>query len=238
VILKWEVDFFYPTLNDVREVQKRKKRKPEIYENISDDRGWQNLLNGFKELFERHGLEFCPCCEETLHLSSFKLNKSRSRGVSVTCLQCGSKATKSQYKWCVSCRTWKTRNNFYAASKSTDGLHAFCLECHQISQDKYYSKNPMKATERHFKRTYGISLEEYDSLLEKQGGVCAICHQPEEMMQNNTLKKPKRLAVDHCHTTGMVRGLLCTKCNQGLGNFRDDTGFMTQAISYLEKSKK
>jgi Recombination endonuclease VII len=72
-------------------------------------------------------------------------------------------------------------------------------------------------------RRYGISLAEYDALLEKQGGACAICR-----------KRPKgRLCVDHCHVTGMVRGLLCNECNGALGYLKDDQGSLVAALAYL-----
>jgi hypothetical protein len=72
-------------------------------------------------------------------------------------------------------------------------------------------------------RRYGISLAEYDALLEKQGGACAICR-----------KRPKgRLCVDHCHVTGMVRGLLCNECNGALGYLKDDQASLVAALAYL-----
>jgi len=81
-------------------------------------------------------------------------------------------------------------------------------------------------------RHFGISLEDYQNLLETQGYVCAICGKPETIIDNRT-KLIRRLAVDHCHTTKQVRGLLCMGCNQGLGNFRDNPDYLAKAISYL-----
>jgi len=65
---------------------------------------------------------------------------------------------------------------------------------------------------------------------ESQGGICAICKKPPQ--QN------KRLAVDHCHTTGDIRGLLCDLCNRGLGFFQDDIERIAIAIVYLGNSRK
>lgn len=78
------------------------------------------------------------------------------------------------------------------------------------------------------KRYYGITLAEYDNLLEKQEYKCAICGT--EKTENG-----KSFAVDHSHKTGKVRGLLCNKCNIGLGHFNDDNNLLLKAISYLGK---
>lgn len=80
------------------------------------------------------------------------------------------------------------------------------------------------------KRKYGITLEEYESLLSRQGGVCAICRKPESLEMHGRLCY---LAVDHDHDAGTVRGLLCNRCNLGLGALDDDVERMAVAIRYL-----
>ena len=77
------------------------------------------------------------------------------------------------------------------------------------------------------KRLYGMSPADYDALLAKQDGVCAICGKPSE----------ETLCVDHCHETGTVRGLLCRQCNFALGCFRDSQAAMMAAIAYLGGSQ-
>jgi hypothetical protein len=79
---------------------------------------------------------------------------------------------------------------------------------------------------KRFKVVYGISLEDYDVMLEQQNGACAICGR----------KPNERLAVDHCHATGTVRGLLCAKCNSGLAFYQDNPERLLAAIAYLEAS--
>jgi hypothetical protein len=76
------------------------------------------------------------------------------------------------------------------------------------------------------KRKYGLTLEEYDALLEEQAGGCAIC--------GGTNPSGFRLAVDHNHETGEVRGLLCTNCNFVLGYSHDDPALLRKTIRYLE----
>ena len=73
------------------------------------------------------------------------------------------------------------------------------------------------------KRLYGISAAEYDALLAKQGGVCAICRK----------RSKERLCVDHCHLTGTIRGLLCHACNLALGSLKEDQASLVAALAYL-----
>ncbi|CAB4126941.1 Recombination endonuclease VII [uncultured Caudovirales phage] len=85
-------------------------------------------------------------------------------------------------------------------------------------------------------RLRNISIEQYNKMHEQQKGLCAICQ------RENTQKSRKkgeicRLAIDHCHETGKVRGLLCGACNKGLGHFEDDIELLLTAIIYLEAHK-
>lgn len=79
------------------------------------------------------------------------------------------------------------------------------------------------------KRRYGISYEEYEDILEQQNNCCAICKS--DTSQNN--RATRGLFVDHCHTTGKVRGLLCSKCNHALGLLNDDIDLLKAAMDYL-----
>lgn len=80
-------------------------------------------------------------------------------------------------------------------------------------------------------RTYGLALADYDAMLVAQNNLCAICR-VDKPGGNST-----HWHVDHNHVTGQVRGLLCGRCNLGLGYFRDDTGRLASAITYLEGDK-
>ena len=79
-------------------------------------------------------------------------------------------------------------------------------------------------------KMYGLTPEEYQSILEAQDHSCAICKTKDALNG-----KPNRMYVDHCHTTGKVRGLLCQKCNSGLGMFKDDPEMLMNAINYLTR---
>jgi hypothetical protein len=87
----------------------------------------------------------------------------------------------------------------------------------------------------HLLRTYGISLEQEQEMLRAQGGACALCLR---LFEPGTLKARKLARnVDHCHATGKVRGLLCTKCNNGLGSFEDNPETCRRAAEYLLRSR-
>ena len=103
----------------------------------------------------------------------------------------------------------------------------------KIAYQKAYRKaTPLREKERSLRADFGISLEDYTSMLEAQGNVCAICKQPETHKRNG---KVKYLAVDHHHGTGRVRGLLCSDCNTGIGKLKDSVNILQSAIDYLHK---
>ena len=78
------------------------------------------------------------------------------------------------------------------------------------------------------KRKFGITPEEYNALLEQQNFRCAICKRPEPNGRSN-----KKWHIDHCHETGIIRGLLCHSCNTSLGHFKDSVCLLEKAIDYL-----
>jgi len=117
----------------------------------------------------------------------------------------------------------------------------WCQSCRNEYNRKYYKRNPQKINEanrkwrevnetpeyifkRNLKVRYGLTLEQYHKLLQAQENRCAICNQ---------LFEDSKVCVDHNHTTGNVRGLLCTFCNVGLGYFREDSTIMNAAIKYI-----
>jgi hypothetical protein len=106
---------------------------------------------------------------------------------------------------------------------NSDGLQSQCKDCVNKANLPNQRKN-------HLKTLYGITLEEYDRLLQEQGGLCAICRQPETAQYKG---KVMPLHVDHDHATKKVRGLLCRSCNYALGNVRDSILILEAAIRYL-----
>lgn len=103
------------------------------------------------------------------------------------------------------------------------------------NEDKEYKKtwrvnNRDKINSYWLQSIYGVSKAEYDEMFIAQSGLCAICRKPPSD------KKP--LVVDHDHSDGFVRGLLCKKCNFGIGHFEDSEGVLTAAIEYINKAKE
>lgn len=113
------------------------------------------------------------------------------------------------------------------------GYDGPCFQCRKKKQQARQATDKFKQwnIERTLFKNYGITLDQYYALEKLQDGVCAICKKP------NTCKKTNRLYVDHCHATGKVRGLLCMKCNTGLGYFDDNISKLREAIEYLNKSE-
>ena len=97
---------------------------------------------------------------------------------------------------------------------------------------EHYQKHKSMSRKSRLKCQYGITIEDYDNLFAKQDGLCAICGKME------TYKHYKgticRLSIDHNHTTGAVRGLLCQKCNAALGFLDEDIIRMLKMIEYIE----
>lgn len=94
-----------------------------------------------------------------------------------------------------------------------------------------HTQSPNSSEQRRrerLKRKFGISVEDYESMLAWQGGVCGICKNP---------PLQRRLAVDHDHQTGEVRGLLCMSCNISIGHMQNDVAVLSSAIAYLERKR-
>lgn len=165
-----------------------------------------------------------------------------------------------QHKTCSTCGLKKPQTSeFFGADKRVrSGFWARCRKCCVVAEgrrrkenlDTYKAKdnarywsNPEASREYARKRRsvmsdqlkvtrklakYGITEETYNVLLAQQGGRCAICKQ---IPVPDSLKRT--LVIDHCHATGTVRGLLCQRCNMGLGLFSDSVQKMSSAIGYL-----
>lgn len=121
-----------------------------------------------------------------------------------------------------------SKNNFYWKEKrsSSQDRKEYMREWHKKARVANLELN----TDKHLRKKYGVSLEWYREQLSRQNNVCAICRMPEtSVIRGKVIAMP----VDHCHSTGRARGLLCTKCNRGLGLFGDSVDNLKSAIKYL-----
>lgn len=139
-------------------------------------------------------------------------------------------------KFCNTCKLKQPLDNFYRNTRSKDGRVNKCKTCRSIYHKEHYNKPEVreKARDNMLKRTYGISLEDYNTILENQGGTCAICDKY-ILTQDPNASVPSSMPLDHCHNTGRIRGILCTNCNHLLGKAKDDVELLKEAIEYLEK---
>lgn len=102
---------------------------------------------------------------------------------------------------------------------------------------RFRTNNPDSVRNSDLKKYDGMTLSAFNALLESQGGVCAVCKQPEKDMAN-TGQKVRNLNVDHNHTTNAVRGILCSACNRAIGLLADDPGRMEEAAAYVRRHMK
>jgi hypothetical protein len=132
---------------------------------------------------------------------------------------------------CSTCNKKKEESFFYKRDDRPKGYTSSCKECR--SKKIRDAWTPRKQSAYKLKANYGLTVDEYKSMLAEQNNVCAICKKPETAKSNGGYIKS--LAVDHCHSTGEVRGLLCHHCNTGLGKFKDDIELLKSAIEYLKE---
>ena len=112
-------------------------------------------------------------------------------------------------------------------------------ECHNNYRRKKYGENKDQTRGYNLKYKFGITIEEYQRMLDAQDGRCAICRREETVVRRRGTHSNENivlgLAVDHNHKTKQVRALLCNTCNKGLGSFNDDIPLLETALEYLRK---
>jgi hypothetical protein len=156
-------------------------------------------------------------------------------------------------KECSTCKRRLSLDAYYKRSKAADGLMYRCKDCCRDAYNKRYSDDPnfreqrARHTRSHYEANaekirrsrrrnlnkYGLTMDQFEEMNDKQNGLCAICGRSPYEGQENPRKS--RLSVDHDHETGRVRGLLCDPCNTGIGLFKEDPNRMMSAITYLQE---
>jgi hypothetical protein len=146
------------------------------------------------------------------------------------CVVCNEVETKKGKSWCTSCQS-AYRKEHYKNNKETYLLKATEWrknnpEKRKSIQKEYRKRNPLYYKDWQLKKFYGFGLDKLEDMIVEEGGLCPICGDSFDEVEAN---------VDHNHTTGKIRGILCPKCNMGIGHFRDNISFLEKAIFYLEK---
>lgn len=156
-------------------------------------------------------------------------------------------------KMCTKCKALK-HESYFSKGSCKDGLYSYCKDCDKARAKRYRDKHPevlerARRSQTEYRKTtrgkanikknrlkclYDITVEEYDQMFEVQNGVCAICGKPETAKHQSGCVS--RLAIDHDHKSGKVRGLLCRRCNFVVGYAKDSKEILLQAALYLERT--
>ena len=132
-------------------------------------------------------------------------------------------------KTCKICNEAKPLTEFSHTDKRKKYLRSYCKPCNRelinSHNQKRKKEDPDYFRRRDARVKYGIEFEDYQRMYSEQEGKCSICS-----------VEADRLNIDHCHTTGKVRGLLCWDCNVAIGKFKDNVALLQQAIHYLQST--
>lgn len=195
----------------------------------------------------------CLTCNEYKSLDQFRVRKERGNTPRKMCRSCELKANneratnariafeETHTKQCSECSEHKLYIHFPTVKNRKTGRLKYCNACESLvlakrgekyqayrkqSTSEYGIDNAETIRNRKIKKIYGITQEEYRAICDAQEYKCAICQET-----------PSVLVIDHDHSTGKVRGLLCRQCNSGIGMLKDDIVIVENAFRYLEKAR-
>lgn len=172
----------------------------------------------------------CSKCRETKPLDVFAVYKGKPWFWCKPCQRAASRAYRKNNPEKIRSQNaaWRKNNAGYSAASSRK-WRAENRERHlrtlRERDAKRRATDPTWDFRRNLKKLYGLSVEQYEAMYRAQNGVCAIC--------SGVNVNGRRLAVDHCHKTGAIRGLLCSNCNFAIGLTKDNPDVLAKAISYL-----
>ena len=146
-------------------------------------------------------------------------------------------------KTCPGCKTNKPLTEFQKSSTTVHGYQTYCKSCNYARHSKWRennlghaagnarkwrAENPERSKDHTLKANYGVPIGTYKQLFKVQNGCCAICG-------TTNPKGRGRFHLDHCHETGIVRGLLCHHCNIAIGGLQHNEEILLRAIDYLRQ---
>lgn len=191
-----------------------------------------NYIPGSRQPW-KHGKILCKClCGTERYVDIYSLLNGKSKA----CKQCHARKVlrnPTDPKECAKCHKVKPITEFNLLKSSWDGRGYVCKECNHIHNTSNEQKRRAREWSKKYQkrrrkkrsiRKYGLSEENYQSLINKK--ICAICG------------SDKRLVIDHNHKTKKVRDLICSRCNVILGFAREDISILKNIIIYLEKHKE
>lgn len=209
-------------------------------------------------------LKKCSTCKEEKSVSAFSRDRRAPNGYASCCKEClrekrkiffakNPERKKKHYftmknkekvvvltQTCTKCKQTKTAKFFGTLCVGKNGLHPQCKQCrNNYNNSRYWGSEAVRksaikqSTISNRKRKYGVSAERYNQIFESQNGECAIC---EDRLDDSSFSL--RGQLDHDHKTGLIRGILCGKCNTALGLLKEDLEIFYKAISYLSKEKQ
>lgn len=189
----------------------------------------------------------CSACGEFKALDAFYRHPRTKDRLNGTCKSCMNRRTRQRRaaigaalqprvarhsKRCYACGVEKPASAFQRNRTKSDWLRDDCRECANERRKRYVRDNPHRIKEQDLRRKFGISLSKYQEMLDRQGGVCAICGKAETHANQYRVLA---LAVDHSHITGDVRGLLCHACNTAIGLLGENPVLFAAAVVYLSQ---
>lgn len=199
------------------------------------------VSNSIKE-FKR-----CGRCKEKKPISCFGVVNGKARSY---CRECHRSYNyipeKKTEKRCPCCQQTKPVEDFNRLGIRCQGTCRECQNARSQLRNEAIKKSGLniEINRRDYRERrkwirlrsrYGLTKEIYQQMVEDQGNLCAICKKPETESSSPHIDEMD-LSIDHCHTTGKVRGLLCRQCNIALGRFREDVTILESAIAYLKRS--
>lgn len=175
----------------------------------------------------------CKICKNRKPIGDFYKSPNYKTGYRTSCKDCTLKYDRERQnkhigqkltgtKICCGCKIEQPVSEFTKRLRNKDGLRSRCKTCEHKSEHNYRIRNPTGRYISRLRQDYGLDKDTYLDMLLQQEYKCKICG------------NKNKLCIDHCHKTGKIRGILCVRCNTGIGMFIENIIFLEKAIEYLK----